>query len=165
MPAVRAVREALALRPCPGLWRDPHFLSALGAGVAFWAVLMAVAGLPPPEAAVLLSWPFLYLVVAAPVLEELAFRGALQGWALESAFGQRRVLGLTGANVSVSVAFTAVHFAYHPPLWAAAVLFPSLVYGHLRDRTGSVLPAVLVHVFYNLGYFALTGVPSGGGPG
>jgi len=162
--AVRAVTEALALRPCPGLGRDPHFLLALAAGVAFWAVLAVAGGRGMPDPGGLLSWPYLYLAVAAPVLEELAFRGALQGWLLESGFGARRSFGLTHANLAVSAAFTAIHFAYHPPLWAGAVLFPSLVFGHLRDRTGSVLPAICVHIFYNLGYFALTGLPPAAGP-
>jgi membrane protease YdiL (CAAX protease family) len=163
MPAVRAVTEALALRRTPGLYRDPHFLAAMGGGLLFWALVALAAGVRPVGPGGLLSWPYLYLGVVAPVLEELAFRGALQGWLLETGYGRRRGLGLTAANVTTSVVFTAIHFAYHPPLWAAAVLFPSLIFGHLRDRTGSVLPALYVHVFYNLGYFALTGLPPGPG--
>jgi len=160
---VRAVTEALALRRCPGLYRDPHFLLALLAGLVFWGALALVTGVRPPGPGGLLSWSYLYLGVVAPVLEELAFRGALQGWLLETAHGRSRAFGITGANATASVVFTAIHFAYHPPVWAAAVLIPSLVFGHLRDRTGSVLPAIGVHVFYNLGYFALTGLPPGPG--
>jgi CAAX protease family protein len=160
---VRAVTEALALRRSPGLLRDAHFLLALGAGLVFWAVLALLPGVHTPGLRAIVSWPYLYLGVVAPVLEELAFRGALQGWLLETHYGARRSLGLSAANVTASVVFTAIHFAYHPPLWAAAVLFPSLVFGHLRDRTGSVLPAIYLHVFYNLGYFALTGLPHGPG--
>lgn len=158
---MRAVTQALALRRSPGLFRDPHFLLAALAGLAFWGALVLLPGVHLPGLKSLASWPYLYLGVVAPVLEELAFRGALQGWLLETPYGVRRALGLTAANVTVSVVFTAIHFAYHPPLWAAAVLFPSLVFGHLRDRTGSVLPAIWLHVFYNLGYFALTGLPPG----
>ena len=40
---------------------------------------------------------------------------------------------------------------------AASVVVPSLVFGHLRDRTGSTVPAILVHGWYNLGYFTLMG--------
>lgn len=161
MGAVRAVAQALALRPCPGLARDPHFLVAVGAGAVFWAVLAALGGAHPLPPARLLSWSYLYLAVVAPALEELAFRGALMGWLLEYGWGRRRLLGLTLANGTASVLFTAIHFAYHPPLWAAAVLVPSLLFGHLRDRSGSVLPAVCLHVFYNAGYFALSGLPGG----
>jgi membrane protease YdiL (CAAX protease family) len=161
--AVRAVTEALALKRSPGLYRDPHFLLALGGGLVFWGLLAAVAGVRTPGPGGLLSWPYLYLGVVAPVLEELAFRGALQGWLLDTHYGRHRAFGVTAANATASAAFTAIHFAYHPPAWAAAVLVPSLVFGHLRDRTGSVVPAILVHVFYNLGYFALTGLPTGPG--
>jgi len=160
---VRAVTEALALRRSPGLLRDAHFLVAILAGLVFWGALALLPGVRTPALKALVSWPYLYLGVVAPILEELAFRGALQGWLLETHYGGRRALGLTAANVTASVVFTAIHFAYHPPLWAAAVLFPSLIFGHLRDRTGSVLPAAYLHVFYNLGYFALTGLPPGPG--
>ena len=39
-----------------------------------------------------------------------------------------------------------------PPPWALAVPVPSLVFGHLRERFGSVLPAVFVHIVYNAGF-------------
>jgi membrane protease YdiL (CAAX protease family) len=158
--SVRAVAQALALTPCPGLLRDRHLYLALGAGALFWLALAATGAARPLAPVRLLSWPYLYLAVAAPVLEELAFRGALMGWLAEARWGRRRLLGLSGANWAASVVFTAIHFAYHPPLWAAAVLAPSLVYGHLRDRHGSVVPAILLHVAYNAGYFALAGLPA-----
>lgn len=156
---MRAVVEALALRPCPGLLRDRHFLAAVAAGPIFFALLALFVVVTPVSLTQLFTWPYLYLAVAAPVMEELAFRGALQGWFLDYRWGRRRWLGLTGANRIVSVLFTAVHFLYHPPLWALAVLAPSLIFGHLRDRTKSVWPGVALHVIYNGGYFALVGVP------
>jgi membrane protease YdiL (CAAX protease family) len=159
--AVRAVAQALALRPCPGLLRDPHFLLGIAAGVAFWAALALLGQARPPDPARLRSGAYLYLALAAPVLEELAFRGALMGWLLDYGWGRRRLAGLSGANWAASVLFTAAHFAYHPPLWAALVMAPSLLFGHLRDRTGSVVPGLLLHVLYNAGYFALTPLPGG----
>jgi len=165
--AVRAVAQALALTPCPGLLRDRHLLLALAAGAAFWAVLAAFLPVRPLAPADLLGWPYLHLAVAAPVLEELAFRGALMGWFHDYRWGGERVLGITRANLAASVLFPALHFLAHPPLWALSVLVPSLLFGHLRDRHGSVLPAVLLHVVYNAGYFALTGLPAapGAAPG
>lgn len=157
MPAVRRVSEALALRAVPGLLRDRHFLLALAAGPAFWAGLWLYLGEVPGPAREALG-PLLYLVVVTPVLEELAFRGALQGWMLDYTWGRGRSGPFTRANLAVSCLFTAIHFAYHPPLWAIAVIIPSLLFGHLRDRTGSVVPAMLVHAWYNAGYFSLMGV-------
>jgi hypothetical protein len=29
---------------------------------------------------------------------------------------------------------------------------PSILFGHLRDRFGSVLPAMMLHAYYNAGF-------------
>ena len=62
---------------------------------------------------------------------------------------------LSHANILTSVLFTALHFINHPPLWAAAVLFPSLVFGLFKDRSGGLAAPIILHVFYNSGYFWL----------
>jgi uncharacterized protein len=43
--------------------------------------------------------------------------------------------------------------------WAAAVLLPAFLFGIMRDRYGSVYPAIILHMFYHTGYFWLTGLP------
>ncbi len=43
----------------------------------------------------------------------------------------------------------------HGPLWAALVFFPSLVFGFFKDRTKHLVAPVILHVFYNAGYFWL----------
>ena len=35
----------------------------------------------------------------------------------------------------------------------AIIFFPSLVFGELRDRYQRTLPAILLHSFYNLGFY------------
>jgi len=95
------------------------------------------------------------LLLVQPFLEELVFRGLLQGQALRliTADGQPRRWGpLTIANILVTVAFVALHLRAQPLAWALAVAAPSLVLGHLRERTGSVWPPMLVHAFYNAGF-------------
>lgn len=135
-------------------WRwlaDPRFALALAAGVAFWLALAWLDFTPPVYgAAALVS-----LVLLQPLVEELLFRGLLQGWLAERPWGRRGFAGFTLANLAVSLVFTALHFVNHPPLWAAGVLLPSLLFGYFRDRNGSVLPAIALHVFYNAGYFLL----------
>jgi hypothetical protein len=94
-------------------------------------------------------------VLVQPLLEELVFRGILQGQALRLTTRQgvaRRLGPVTLANVLVSVAFVALHLRAQPLAWALAVFVPSLVLGHLRERMGSVWPAVLVHALYNAGF-------------
>jgi len=107
-----------------------------------------------------LSWPgwqvFATVVLVYPILEELAFRGALQGMLLETRFGAGELLsGTTLANVLTSLLFAAAHLINQPPFWAMLVFFPSLVFGYFRDRTGFVSVPIILHCWYNLGFVLL----------
>ena len=138
--------------------KDRAFGAALLAAPLFWGGLLLWAGTSPD-----LGWParapgqFLMLALALPVLEELAFRGFLQGALHKSAWGARARLGISAANLVTSLVFAAAHLLRHPPLWAGLTFFPSLVFGFFRDRYGRVLPSILLHIFYNAGYFWLFG--------
>ena len=143
-------------RPGPGWWawlRDTHAMLALLAAVPVWLALALWAGAYMRYPAGMWAWASLLLV--QPVLEELVFRGILQGQALRlmALNGEPRRLGpVTLANVLVTVGFVALHLRAQPLAWALAVAGPSLVLGHLRERLGSVWPAMLVHVIYNAGF-------------
>ena len=77
-------------------------------------------------------------------------RSLRPGLAADHSAGLAYRLGpVTLANVLVSVGFVALHLRAQPLAWAVAV--PSLVLGHLRERIGSVWPALLVHAIYNAG--------------
>lgn len=140
----------------PRIWlRDNHLRWAVLSALPVWLVLGLLVGphLRAPSGWV--AWASLVLV--QPLLEELVFRGLLQGQVLRllASQGQPRRLGsLTVANVLVTVGFVALHMRAQPLGWALAVAAPSLVLGHLRERTGSVWPPVLVHAFYNAGFGA-----------
>jgi membrane protease YdiL (CAAX protease family) len=138
------------------LAHDRHFAAALAAGPVAWVALALVAG-APPNPAWLLADPAraLSLVVAWPILEEALFRGAIQPACLRTRWGAREAWGLTTANVATSALFAAAHLATHAPEWAAAAFVPSLVFGHFRERYGSIVPGAALHVFYNAGYFLL----------
>lgn len=136
-------------------WKDLQFWLAMGAALPVWGALLAFA----PHPALDLAWPldapasFLLLALVYPVAEEIIFRGALQEWLgdhLPSALGP-----LSLANLGTSIVFAALHFIYHPPLWAASVFVPSLLFGYFKDRTGSLQAPILLHIFYNTGYFWL----------
>ena len=141
----------LGLRPGWSWLADPRFALALLAGVVFWLALAWLGERGPAlGVAALVS-----LVLLQPLIEELLFRGLLQGRLTARPWGRRQFGGITLANLLVSLLFTALHFIGHPPLWATGVLLPSLLYGYFRDRHDSVLPAIALHVFYNAGYFLL----------
>ena len=149
-------RDCGLQRPGPGWWswlRDTHAMLALLAAVPVWLALALWADAYMRHPAGMWAWASLLLV--QPVLEELVFRGILQGQALRltALNGEPRRLGpVTLANVLVTLGFVALHLYAQPLLWALAVAGPSLVLGHLRERLGSVWPAMLVHVIYNAGF-------------
>ena len=103
------------------------------------------------------KWLFLQVALLYPIVEELVFRGLLQEKLWQTPLSRLSIYCISMPNIATSIIFTAFHFLAHPPLWAMSVFIPSLVYGFLRDRYQHVLPAVILHVFYNGGYFALFG--------
>lgn len=133
------------------LGRDKAFWLAAMAGPAFWWLnkLMAWSAAEPD----LLTLAMVSLL--HPVLEELAFRGALQTSLFNRGFGSIWRFGLTQANCITSVAFALFHLWHQSPVWAAAVLLPSLVFGFFRDRYNSTVPSIILHCFYNIGFFVL----------
>ena len=146
--------ETAGLVHCPPFHRDGRFLLALLAGVG---VALGLHGLFAPTVR---AWPeprvWLMVVLVWPVAEEILFRGLLQGELRRLAWGTRALAGITAANLVTSLVFVALHFIQHPPLWAAAVFMPSLVFGYFRDRHDSLYPALALHMVYNLLYLLAT---------
>lgn len=142
-------------------WKDPLFLLAMAAGPTCWLLLYFFHFQQPdipPNKPLLYPWWFLNLVLVYPVLEEILFRGLLQEL-VRDYISKARLGPLTLANLLTSVLFTAAHFFYHPPLWAALVFFPSLVFGFFRDRTAGLAAPIILHVFYNAGFIWLFATP------
>jgi membrane protease YdiL (CAAX protease family) len=145
-------RECGLVRATPGPWSwlgDAQFVAALLAALPVWALLGATLGTRMQAPAGWAAW--LSLVALQPVAEELAFRGVLQGRLLTWTDG-RRTGPLTLANLATTAMFVAWHVAAQPLGWALAVAIPSLVFGHLRERFGSVWPGLMVHIVYNAGF-------------
>ena len=156
-PEPAALAQAFGLswpRPSLRQWPpDRHALLAVLLAIPVWLALGWLAG---PQLRVPGGlWPWMSLLLVQPVLEELVFRGLLQGQALAwlRRDGQpMRVGPVTLANLLVTIAFVALHLRAQPLAWALAVAGPSLVFGHLREAFNSVWPAVGLHVFYNAGF-------------
>jgi len=143
----------MGLRPARGAWGSGEFWLALIAGTIAAVAVAAIAAsdhrkLSQASAAFLLGF-----LVVQPLLEELLFRGVVQGWLREAAWGARKTLGLSAANWTTSALFVVAHLPAQPPAWAVAVFVPSLVFGHFRDRHDSLLPAALLHIAYNAAFF------------
>lgn len=140
------------------MWKDSAFRAALLAAPLFWGFL-ALTGTLSSDLAWPLSAPgkFLFLVLVIPTLEELAFRGFVQGALRETAWGRTTRSGISAANIASSVVFAFAHLVRHSFSWAALTFFPSLVFGFFRDRYGRLLPSIVLHAFYNAGYIWLFG--------
>lgn len=127
----------------PGWLRDPLFLAVLASGTLLAMGVRQWLG--PPAAA---GTGLLLMLTLVPLVEELAFRGALQP-ALLHLTGGRRTGPLSLANLLTSLAFGALHALRRPVTAAAGVFAPSLVFGWFRERHGSVLPPLLLHLAWN----------------
>jgi len=136
------------------LSRDHLFWMALLAGPGVWLILYFWFPTHPRQNDGLDPWWTLLLLAGLyPLLEEWLFRGLLQPQLLTYRPLRTRLLGLSNANLLTSLLFAAAHLFVQSPLWAAAVIVPSLIFGAFRDRYQSVVPAIILHSFYNLGYF------------
>ena len=151
--------ELLGLHQCPPFHRDRLFLIALASGPIFWVAWAMLVPVNPLPWSRLWSLVFFSVTVWQPLMEELFFRGLIQGQLGRLACGRRAFLGVTPANAVTSMFFVAGHWLTHPPLWALAVLIPSLLFGAMRDRFRSLYPAIVLHSFYNAGYFLLARLP------
>lgn len=105
----------------------------------------------------------LALVVAAPVVEELAFRAGLQE-AMLRALERRAARGPSGpsgaprawiANVITALVFALAH-GIHRGAWLGVATLPfALAIGALYRRSRRVLPCIAVHALLNASWLAL----------
>lgn len=119
-------------------------------GVAFAyfsVILISGAGVIKPVG----GWKFVQYIFIAPITEEIIFRGFLQKLIKEKF--PARIWSLTSANIFVSVIFASLHFASSANFYSLSVFFPSLIFGLLYDRNGSVIPCIVVHSIFNLNIF------------
>lgn len=134
---------------------DPLFWIAMMLGPLTWAVVVMFgrASFAPLTAG--LSVTQLALVILAyPLVEEMIFRGMIQP-AIDRRISVRALPGISAANWLTSMAFGAAHLISHSPGHAFATILPSLVFGFFRDRHLSIVPGVLLHIWYNAGWFLL----------
>ena len=138
--------EAAGLRRCSGWTAAFCVFCAVG---LFVVVQLALTLLPATwmtgyndHMELLLSdglIPALSITVAAPLAEELMFRGVIQT-RLE------RAMPVWAAVVLQAVLFGVVHGT---PIQMAYAFLLGLAFGFLRSRTGSILPGIAAHAAFN----------------
>ncbi|MBI1212825.1 MAG: CPBP family intramembrane metalloprotease [Alphaproteobacteria bacterium] len=93
--------------------------------------------------------------IVAGVVEEVAFRGFMQG-TLERRFGIVPAIAVSGL---LWAAFHLNHsyFAEEPLLWPAIFLAVATILGTIAHRTDSLIPGIAVHSGFDAAYFLLAG--------
>lgn len=156
-----------------GRLRDHAALAARALGLVVFPLLMLAAAL---NAVVQYEHPIvdfldrnrglaaagvvvLSAVVVAPLTEEFFFRRVLQGW-LERHFADEPGVAVALSAIAFASAHAGQGLAFLP-------LFPlALVLGRLVERTGSIVPSVLLHGMFNaVSVFLLLARPGPGGGG
>ena len=147
---MQALLREIGLTRCPPFHRDPWFWSLVAGGVLVaWGLHLFGFAAPLPAGA-LTAGLVVSFVLWQPLLEELLFRGVIQGRLLQSGWGARRRGALSIANTLTSLAFALLHLVHQPPIWAASIFVPSLAFGLIRERHASLYPALALHGLYNL---------------
>jgi len=121
----------------------------LGVAVTFLSHLFPSK--PPFDVSRLAPWMIgLYFIIGSPIQEEIIFRGLIQSML------ERRwmiTFSVFGGSLSGAVAFTAVLFGIIHLEAGVAVATGAIILGlgagELRRRSGSLLPAIIVHAVFN----------------
>ena len=145
-------REA-GFRPARQCYLNYRFSLAMLAGLLVVWVMLGWVKPYPAEFKIGLV-PLLSLIIWQPLVEEVLFRGIIQGQFAKHDWGKRSWLNISGANVAASVLFAAIHLINGSPLFAFSVIAPSLVFGYFRDYYNSVYPSIIIHSTYNAMVFA-----------
>lgn len=120
-------------------------LAAVGAYLVFSAVYVAIVGAPHQEDIAesfgTLPLQILLIVIAAPVSEEVCFRGMLFG-------GLRERLPRLAAALVCGLVFGGLH-----ALTGVSAVPPLIAFGFilalLYEKTGSIVPGILLHMLNN----------------
>ena len=119
--------------------------AGVGAYLAFAIIYSTVIGQPEQDEIVErfgdLGFQILLIVVAAPLAEEIAFRGLLYG-------GLRKKMPMIPAALIGGVFFGLLHFSTG---WSAVpvLVFLGLVFAVLYEKTESIWPPILLHAVNN----------------
>jgi len=124
-------------------WHDKAFGIALLLPLPFWWLFHAQGWQSAANV-----W---MLLLVSPLLEELAFRGTLQGLLLQSRWGVIRHGLISHANLLTAALFGLTHALLLGHSLALLTFFPGLLFGFFRERYQTLWPVIALHSYYNAG--------------
>jgi len=143
----------IGLKHKAGCYFNYRFVLVILAGIL--AVWVIHGWVQPYPSHVEFNWlQLLSLIVWQPLLEEVLFRGIIQGQFAKHEWGKRSRLNISSANAATSVLFVAMHMVNTLPLYALTIFVPSLVLGYFRDYCDSIYPCIVIHSTFNAMLFA-----------
>ena len=138
-----------------GFTRSPasYVIAATLAGIVVGVALAYLAARYPAPSPLDLSklrpWMiFVYFVLAAPLQEELIFRGLLQTVMARAVSVPESFWAVHFPVIFVAALFGVIHLGSGIVVAASAVLL-GLIAGELRRMSGSLVPAILFHALLN----------------
>jgi hypothetical protein len=87
----------------------------------------------------------LLLLLLAPTLEEIVFRGGLHEWLLRRVGDPRAGV----ANLLTGAAFAIAHVVVRPTLASLLTLLPALAIGAIYQRRRRIAPCIALHIVFN----------------
>ncbi len=108
-----------------------------GRGLLYGSAFLPLLLVLPPDLSCP-AWVLNQLGIATA--EEIFFRGFLMG---------------SMGNITVSLLFSLAHLIHFPIVNSLLVFFPSLIFGYVYVRSGSILAPILLHFTANLFYSSL----------
>jgi len=85
-------------------------------------------------------------------MEEVVFRGVIQEYLQKKLICTCRG-PVSYQNLITSLIFVGFHFVNHTIVWALSVFIPSMIFGYFKDKYNKLLPSIILHCFYNAGYY------------
>jgi membrane protease YdiL (CAAX protease family) len=134
----------MPLHALPAVLNAPPSDSARRATAGLVTIALAGAWAMSPTHA-------LWMLLIAPVLEEIVFRAGLQEELLRHAAraGAIDPMGALTVNVLTALAFAAAHMAVRPSLLAALTVLPALLVGLAYQRWRRLAPCIALHAVFN----------------
>ncbi len=128
-------------------------LLAIMPAMPFWVWIAGGQTILPLVTYELSVFQLLAVCLLYPIVEELAFRGAIQSWLLSFPQGRRSLGPISAANMLTVSLFALAHWFSQSLLWALLVIVPGLILGILRERYNRIAPCIVVHCIYNTGFY------------
>lgn len=157
MAAFGFTKGSFRLTPRLFLWLLPMLaiatLQVLGSPARDSPHGAANGSMGSPVGVILTIW------IYASICEEIFTRGLLQSW-LSPLMGYRMRLGKWAVSAPVlasALFFAAMHIVLWPKLGPATLVvillvgILGLIAGYYREKTGSLIPAILIHSFFDIG--------------